>query len=70
VDTWMAQWQSLGLSEAAQIAFRWAQFPPEQEYAVGEWNQGMLLNHRGIGTIGTTLEPWNYRVHGKTGEKI
>lgn len=42
VEEWMAQWRARGLAEAAQIAFRWAQFPPEQEYAVGEWNQGML----------------------------
>ena len=42
VDEWAAQWRALGLAEAARIAFRWAQFPPEQEYAVGEWNQGML----------------------------
>lgn len=42
VDEWMAVWQSLGLPEPARIAFRWAQFPPEQEYAPGEWNQGML----------------------------
>ena len=42
VEEWMALWRALGLTDAAQIAFRWAQFPPEQEYAVGEWNQGML----------------------------
>ncbi len=42
VEGWMAQWREMGLTDAAQIAFRWAQFPPEQEYAVGEWNQGML----------------------------
>lgn len=42
VEEWMARWRARGLTEAAQIAFRWAQFPPEQEYAVGEWNQGML----------------------------
>lgn len=42
VDDWMAQWQQQGLSDTARIAFRWAQFPPEQEYEVGEWNQGML----------------------------
>jgi hypothetical protein len=28
--------------DAAQLAFRWAQFPSEQRYAPGEWNQGML----------------------------
>lgn len=42
IDEWMAVWQSLSLPEPARIAFRWAQFPPEQEYAPGEWNQGML----------------------------
>jgi hypothetical protein len=42
MEEWMAVWQSLGLAEPARIAFRWAQFPPEQEYAPGEWNQGML----------------------------
>ena len=41
-DEWLAVWQSMGLPEPARIAFRWAQFPPEQEYAQGEWNQGML----------------------------
>lgn len=42
VDDWMSVWQARALPEAARIAFRWAQFPPEQEYAQGEWNQGML----------------------------
>lgn len=42
VAAWMAQWNEMGLADAAKIAFRWAQFPPDQEYAVGEWNQGML----------------------------
>ena len=31
------------VKQSALIAFRWAQFPPEQEYEVGgDWNQGML----------------------------
>lgn len=30
------------MSQAARLAFRWAQLPPEQHYAPGEWNQGML----------------------------
>jgi len=42
LDDWLEQWQRRGVSEAARIAFRWAQFPPEQSYAPGEWNQGML----------------------------
>lgn len=39
---WLERWQGLGVSGPARIAFRWAQFPPEQSYAPGEWNQGML----------------------------
>lgn len=42
VEEWMAIWRAMSLPEPARIAFRWAQFPPEQEYAQGEWNQGML----------------------------
>lgn len=42
VEEWMAIWKELKLPEQARIAFRWSQFPPEQEYAQGEWNQGML----------------------------
>lgn len=42
VDDWLAEWRRRGLSEPAVIAFRWAQFPPEQEYETGDWNQGML----------------------------
>lgn len=42
VDDWLALWQQRGVSESARIAFRWAQFPAEQEYELGEWNQGML----------------------------
>lgn len=42
LDDWLAEWRRRGLSEPAVIAFRWAQFPPEQEYEPGDWNQGML----------------------------
>lgn len=42
VDDWLAEWRRHGLAEPAVIAFRWAQFPPEQEYEPGDWNQGML----------------------------
>lgn len=42
LDDWLAQWQGRGVGAAARVAFRWAQFPPEQSYAPGEWNQGML----------------------------
>lgn len=38
---WAAQWESLGVDNAARIAFTWAQFPGEQTFEPGDWNQGM-----------------------------
>lgn len=40
--SWLDQWQAREVPAAAQLAFRWAQLPSEQQYAPGEWNQGML----------------------------
>ena len=42
LDDWLAQWTARGVPDSARLAFRWAQFPSEQTYAPGEWNQGML----------------------------
>lgn len=42
LDDWLAQWAARGVHDSARLAFRWAQFPSEQSYAPGEWNQGML----------------------------
>jgi hypothetical protein len=42
LDDWLAQWEARGVPDSARLAFRWAQFPAEQSYAPGEWNQGML----------------------------
>jgi len=42
-DEWIAQLQAAGANKSSLIAFRWAQFPAEQEYEPGgDWNQGML----------------------------
>jgi hypothetical protein len=68
VETWLAQWQAMGLTEAAQIAFRWAQFPPQQDYAVGEWNQGMLSTGLPPGSRFDLIARW--RVAGKTYQGI
>ncbi|MFO7543229.1 MAG: hypothetical protein R6W97_10575 [Thiobacillus sp.] len=38
---WDARWTRLGVTEGARIAFTWAQFPTEQTFAPGDWNQGM-----------------------------
>jgi hypothetical protein len=42
LEDWLAQWEARGVPDSARLAFRWAQFPAEQSYAPGEWNQGML----------------------------
>lgn len=66
VESWGAQWRASGLTEAARIAFRWAQFPPEQEYAVGEWNQGMLATGLPPGSRFDLIARWT--VAGKSYE--
>ena len=43
VDNWIQRLTTADVNKPALIAFRWAQFPPEQEYEPGgDWNQGML----------------------------
>ena len=38
---WDAAWETHGVSAAARTAFRWSQFPPEQEFEAGDWIMGM-----------------------------
>jgi len=43
IAQWLQDLTNNGAKKSALIAFRWAQFPPEQEYEPGgDWNQGML----------------------------
>ncbi len=43
IKSWLGEYEKLGIAKPARVAFRWAQFPPEQEYEPGgDWNQGML----------------------------
>ncbi len=43
VDAWLNKLKKQKVNNSALLAFRWAQFPPEQEFEVGgDWNQGML----------------------------
>lgn len=43
VDKWVQRLKANNIKKSALVAFRWAQFPPEQEYEPGgDWNQGML----------------------------
>ncbi len=38
---WDREWERRGLGASPRIAFRWAQFPAEQEFARGDWIMGM-----------------------------
>jgi hypothetical protein len=38
---WARIWKQAGVTEAARIAFTWAQIPSTQTFAPGDWNQGM-----------------------------
>jgi hypothetical protein len=40
-EEWDADWERQGVPQAARIAFRWAQFQAEQEFAPGDWIMGM-----------------------------
>jgi len=43
VDQWLQRLTTINTNKSALVAFKWAQFPPEQEYEPGgDWNQGML----------------------------
>ncbi len=42
-ESWMQRLRPDAQGNAAMIAFRWAQFPPEHAYQTGgDWNQGMV----------------------------
>ncbi len=52
VNQWVERLSGSGVKKSAVIAFRWAQFPPEQEYRPGgDWNQGMLFMGLSAGSL-------------------
>lgn len=38
---WLARWQPRNFSKPVKTAFEWSQFPVEQTFSPGDWNQGM-----------------------------
>jgi hypothetical protein len=40
-ETWDEQWQTLGVSQSARIAFRWSLLPTRQRFEPGDYNWGM-----------------------------
>lgn len=65
---WQYQWAQRELPEAARIAFRWAQFPLEQHFEPGDWNQGMTAYPLPHGARFDLRFRW--RVEGKTVEGV
>jgi len=60
VSQWVKRLSSSGAKKSALIAFRWAQFPPEQEYKPGgDWNQGMLSIGLPSGSIFDAIAKWD-----------
>lgn len=64
VSEWFERFKSAGIINAALVAFRWAQFPPEQSYEPdGDWNQGMLSMGLDPGTEFDVTARWD--INGK-----
>lgn len=60
VSEWLAGFKRDGVNKAALIAFRWAQFPLEQEYEPGgDWNQGMLSVGLPVGSAFDITARWD-----------
>lgn len=55
---WMARWQPRKLSRPVSIAFEWSQFPVEQTFAPGDWNQGMTTYALPAGSHFDLLVRW------------
>ena len=64
VSEWIDRFKSEGIKNPALVAFRWAQFPPEQSYEPGgDWNQGMLSMGLEPGTEFDVTARWD--INGK-----
>lgn len=60
VEQWVQRLKAGGAGNASLVAFRWAQFPPEQSYEPGgDWNQGMLSFGLPAGTRFDVLARWD-----------
>ena len=60
ITDWMDRLKATGAKQPAMIAFRWAQFPPEQQYEPGgDWNQGMLTTGLPPGASFDAIARWN-----------
>jgi len=64
VSAWIQRLKENNVTKSALIAFRWAQFPLEQEYEPGgDWNQGMISVGLSAGSQFDIIARWD--VNGK-----
>ncbi|MCP4413995.1 MAG: hypothetical protein GY808_15655 [Gammaproteobacteria bacterium] len=62
VNQWVDLLSTTEVKKSALIAFRWAQFPIEQQYEPGgDWNQGMISVGLKAGSQFTLLAKWDVK---------
>lgn len=55
---WLARWQPRKLAKQVKLAFDWSQFPFEQAFSPGDWNQGMTTFELPAGSRFDLLYRW------------
>lgn len=58
---WKAEWEKRGVPPGARTAFRWALFPTEQTFEVGDWNMGMTTIALPLGSRFDLRFVWSYK---------
>lgn len=49
-EDWAVEWQRLGVTKSAQLAFEWSLYPTRQIYRPGDYNWGMSIFNLAPGT--------------------
>jgi hypothetical protein len=57
-EAWLDRWQPRNFSAAVRIAFAWSQFPVEQTFEPGDWNQGMTTYDLPAGSRFDVIYRW------------
>lgn len=58
---WLARWQPRNFPRPVTLAFEWSQFPTEQVFSPGDWNQGMTTFTLPAGSRFDVLYRWRQR---------
>lgn len=56
--SWLARWQRRNFPRPVTVAFEWSQFPTEQVFSPGDWNQGMTTYELPAGSQFDVLYRW------------